>query len=258
MLYDNEGRPQKVDPDDFIRQNGPEAFARLLDKPQTDGQYRMGEIRAKYVDLTDDQTRIAYLKEAAEYISTLQSPVEREIFAGTAAQESGLPAEAVRKEVERIRSGRRRRQQKEAQREALQPEKQLQPKDWKLRYGDARSAVVEERLIAAVLGDKQLAEYAQVRLDPEQFSSGFLARVYQTVLDRLDRDLDPDPAACMNGLEPAEVQLLTHILSKYAGLRDQTEQVKQYIETIQYQYQKRTASADDPEVLLEAIRRKQG
>ena len=117
---------------------------------------------------------------------------------------------------------------------------------------------MEERLIAAVLGDKQLAEYAQVRLDPEQFSSGFLARVYQTVLDRLDRDLDPDPAACMNGLEPAEVQLLTHILSKYAGLRDQTEQVKQYIETIQYQYQKRTASAYDPEVLLEAIRRKQG
>ena len=36
VLYDSEGRPQKVDPDDFIRQNGPEAFARLLDKPQTD------------------------------------------------------------------------------------------------------------------------------------------------------------------------------------------------------------------------------
>ena len=258
VLYDSEGRPQKVDPDDFIRQNGPEAFARLLDKPQTDGQYRMGEIRAKYTDLTDDQTRIAYLKEAAEYIATLQSPVEREIFAGTAAQESGLPAEAVRKEVDRIRSAKRRRQQQDARKEALQPEKQLQPKDWKLRYGDARSAVVEERLMAAVLGDRQLAEYAQVRLDPEQFSSGFLARVYQTVLDRLDRDLDPDPAACMNGLEPAEVQLLTHILSKYAGLRDQTEQVKQYIETIQYQYQKRTAAADDPEVLREALRRKQG
>ena len=258
VLYDSEGRPQKVDPDDFIRQNGPEAFARLLDKPQTDGQYRMGEIRKKYTDLTDDQTRIAYLKEAAEYIATLPSPVEREIFAGTAAQETGLPAEAVRKEVDRIRAGKRRRQQREEQKEALQPEKQLQPKDWKLRYGDARSAVVEERLIAAILGDKQLAEYAQVRLDPEQFSSGFLAKVYQTVLDRLNRDLDPDPAACMNGLEPAEVQLLTHILSKYAGLRDQTEQVRQYIEIIQYQYQKRTASADDPEVLLEAIRRKQG
>ena len=258
VLYDSEGRPQKVDPDDFIRQNGPEAFAKLLDKPQTDGQYRMGEIRKKYTDLTDDQTRIAYVKEAAEYISTLPSPVEREVFAGTAAQETGLPADAIRKEIDRIRAAKRRRQQREFQKEAVQPEKHLQPKEWSLRYSDTRSAIAEERLIAAILGDRELAEYAQVRLDTEQFSSAFLGRLYQLVMERIDQGHDPDPASCMMHLEPAETRLLTDILSRQSGLREDKEQLAEYIRTIQYQYQKRNAPADDAALLQEAIRRKQG
>ena len=258
VLYDSEGRPQKVDPDDFIRQNGPEAFARLLDKPQTDGQYRMGEIRKKYTDLTDDQTRIAYVKEAAEYIATLPSPVEREVFAGTAAQETGLPVDSIRKEIDRIRAAKRRQQQRDFQKEAVQPEKQLQPKDWSLRYTDTRSAVAEEQLIAAILGDRELAEYTQVRLDPEQFSSSFLAKVYKLTCDRLDRDLDPDPAACMLQLEDNEIRLLTDILSRYEGKRQQKEQIADHIQTIQYQSQKRNAPADDAALLLEAVRRKQG
>ena len=230
----------------------------MLDKPQTDGQYRMGEIRKKYTDLTDDQTRIAYVKEAAAYIATLPSPVEREVFAGTAAQETGLPVDSIRKEIDRIRAAKRRQQQREFQKEAVQPEKQLQPKDWSLRYTDTRSAVAEEQLIAAILGDRELAEYTQVRLDPEQFSSKFLAKVYTLTCDRLDRDLDPDPAACMLQLEDNEIRLLTDILSRYEGKRQQKEQIADHIQTIQYQSQKRNAPADDAALLLEAVRRKQG
>ena len=258
ILYDSEGRPQKVDPDDFIRQNGAEAFRALLEKPQTDGQYRMGEIRKKYADLTDDQTRIAYLKEAAGYIATLPSPVERQVFAGNAAKETGLPADAVMKEIDRIRKARFYRQKKELQQEAQQPQKRLQPKEWSLRYTDPQSAVAEEQILSAVLGDSELAEYAQVRLDPEQFSSPFLGKIYRAVCDRLDQGLAPDSAACMNGLEEAEVRQLTAILGKQVGNRLQKEELGALIRTVQYRYQKRNAPADDAEMLQEAIRRKQG
>ena len=258
ILYDSEGRPQKVDPDDFLRINGPEAFRALLDKPQTDGQYRMGEIRKKYDDLSDDQQRLAYLKEAAGYISTLSSPIERESFCLTAAQEASFNAESVRKEVERIQKARHYRREKELQKEAQQPEKRLQPKEWSLRYTDPQSAVAEEQLVAAVLGDRELAQYAQVRLDPEQFSSPFLAKVYRAVLDRVDQGLDPDPACCMMELEEAERRHLTAILGKQVGNRLQKPELSALIGTIQYQEQKRNAPADDAELLREAVRRKQG
>ncbi len=258
VLYDSQGRPQKVDPDDFIRLNGAEAFRNLLDKPQTDGQYRMGEIRKKFGDLSEDQQRVAYLKEAAGYISTLPSPIEREIFARTAAQETGLSAESVLKEVDRTRRSRYYQQKKQLVREAQQPEKRLQPKEWSLRYTDPQSAVAEEQLIAAILGDTELTEYAQVRLDPEQFSSPFLATVYRTALERVDQGLEPDPAACMNGLEDAERRQLTAILARQVGARLQKTELSALIGTIQYQDQKRNAPADDAELLREAVRRKQG
>ncbi len=258
VLYDSECRPQKVDPDDFIRQNGAEAFRNLLDKPQTDGQYRMGEIRKKFGDLTDDQARVAYLKEAAAYLSTLPSAIEREVFARTAAQETGLSPESILKEVDRARKNRYYQQKKELQREAQQPQRRLQPKEWSLRYTDPQSAVAEEQLIAAILGDVELAEYAQVRLDPQQFSSPFLAKVYQTALERVDQGLAPDPAACMNGLEEAERKQLAAILARQVGGRLGKTEISALIGTIQYQEQKRKAPADDAELLREAVRRKQG
>ncbi len=258
VVYDSEGRPQKVDPDDFIRQNGAEAFRNLLEKPQTDGQYRMGEIRRKYGDLADDQQRVAYLKEAAGYIATLPSPIEREVFARTAAQETGLSAESVLKEVDRTRKNRYYQQKKELARQAAQPEQRLQPKEWSLRYTDPQSAIAEEQLIAAILGDAELTEYAQVRLDPEQFSSPFLAKVYRAALERVDAGLDPDPAMCMNDLEEAERKHLAAILAKQVGKRLQKTELSALIGTIQYQEQKRKAPADDAELLREAVRRKQG
>ncbi len=258
ILYDSEGRPQKVDPDDFLRQNGAEAFRALLDKPQTDGQYRMGEIRKKYTDLQDDQQRVAYLKEAAGYLSTLASPIEREVFARTAAQETGLTAESILKEVERVRKSRFYRQKKELQRAAAQPEQRAQPKEWSLRYTDPQSAMAEEGLVGAILGDREMAEYAQVRLDPEQFSSPFLAKVYRTALERVDQGLDPEAAACMNVLEEAERRQLTAILARQVGGPMTKEELSALIGTVQYQEQKRNAPADDAELLREAIRRKQG
>lgn len=258
ILYDSEGRPQKVDPDDFIRQNGAEAFQRLLDKPQSDGEYRMGEIRKKYPTLEDSAQKLAYVREAAGYIAGVASAAERELYLLTAAQESGLPADALRADVERLRRQEVRRRQKQTEREALQPEQRFQPKEWSLHYSNPRSAVAEEQLIAAVLGDRELTEFAQVRLDPEQFSSPFLAKVYQLALERVDQGLEPDPVFCMDRLEEAERRQLTGILAKTVGQRLQKDELRELIGTIQYEYQKRNAPADDAELLLEAVRRKQG
>ena len=69
--------------------------------------------------------------------------------------------------------------------------------------------MAEEAILAAVLGDTDLAEYAQVRLDYEQFSSPFLGKIYRSVCDLLDQGLAPDTAACMTGLEEAEVRQRT-------------------------------------------------
>lgn len=257
VLHDSEGRPMKVDPDDFIRINGPEAFRSLLDKPQTDGQYRMGEIRQKYTDLSDDEQRIAYVKDAVRYIAGVASAVEREIYAHTAAREAGVSPESILTEANRSRKQRQRQQEKRLQQEALQPERLLQPKDWSLHYQDAGSAAAEQRLLSAVLGDRQLLEYAAARLSPEQFSSAFLAKLYAMALERLEQGLAPEPAAFMTELPPGELRQFSGILAAGERTRGDEKTVRDCIEKITYAATKREAAHDDAALLREAIRRKQ-
>ncbi len=257
IIYNDDGTPAKVDPDDFIRLSGADAFRTLLDKPQTDGQYRMGEIRQKYSDLTDDRQRIAYLKETVDYVATIPSAVEREIYARTAAEQAGVSAESVLHEASRARSNRAKRQEKQLQQDALQPVRLHQPRDYTLRATDPASAAAEEQLISAVLGDEELLAYAADRISPEAFSSAFLGRVFSKALERQNEGLAVNSATALSGLEPNEAAWLSQILSSPVKSRTDHSELMTYIDTINNQYKKRTASPDDLSILQDALRRKQ-
>lgn len=258
ILYNPDGTPVKVDPDDFIRLSGAEAFRTLLDKPPTDGQYRMSEIRRKYGELADDAQRISYIKEVVQYLAGVSSTVEREVYARAAAKEAGVSAESVLTEAKRLRESRRRRQEKQLAQEALQPERLRQPQAWELHYDDPASAVIEERVVSAVLGDGALLRRAAERLFPEQFSSPFLAKIYRLALERLAEGLEPDPSFCMSQLESDELRQFTRILSSLVRERVDEALLDEYIQTIIYHHQKRTAPPDDDALLRAAVQRKKG
>ena len=258
IIYNADGTPAKVDPDDFIRLSGAEAFRTLLDKPPTDGQYRMSEIRRKYGELADDAQRIAYIKEAVQYIAGISSTVEREVYAHAAAKEAGVSPDSVLTEAKRLRESRRRRQEKQLEQEALQPERLRQPQAWELHYDDPASAAMEERVVTAVLGDGALLRCAKERLSPEWFSSPFLAKIYRMALERMEAGLEPDASFCMSQLEPDELRQFTRILSSPVRERTDEALLDEYIQKIEYRYQKRTAPPDDDALLRAAVQRKKG
>jgi DNA primase len=253
ILYDEEGRPKKVDPDDFIKENGPRAFADLLERPQTDGQYRLGEIKAKY-DLSQDDQRIAFLKEAARYLASLDSDVEREVFARNAARDANVGMETMLTEVRNARKNRQRRDNAQFQREALNPTRAKQPRDRELRYENLASALCEERLLAVTLRDKDLLEYAEARLDPEEFSAPFLRQMYAKALEKLNTGQALNPAAWMHELSEAETRLLTDILAGGVRSKDPRQELDDCIKKIKHEALKRSY---DDNVLLEILRKKQ-
>ena len=184
--------------------------------------------------------------------------MERDIYAHTAAQEAGVSPDSVLMEAKRARENRRRQQQRQLEREALQPERRLQPKAWELRYTDPASAAAEERLLALVLDDRDSLDYARARVEPGQFSSPFLAGIYQKALDRRDRGLEPEAAACMNDLTDDERRQLTDILGRQVRTGDTRRALDDYIAKITFCYEKRTAPQDDSLLIQAALRRRQG
>ena len=258
VLYDGEGRPQKVDPDDFIRQNGPEAFARLLDKPQTDGQYRMGEIRKKYGDLNDAAESGQYISDVKEYLCTIASKTDREMYAAIASKESGRTMQAILDDVNSMRQRAQKKRIRQEEADAQQPIRMLQPKAWNLRYKNPKSASREEWLLRMVLSDVELLEVAQVRIDPEMFSSEFLSKVYKIATELLDGGFEPTVASCMEKLTVEENQQLTNILSKSIGPGKTKEELLDLIDQIKAEYEKNDPSLDEGERAKRLIERKRG
>ena len=236
--------PGAKDPDEFIKKNGREAFALLLDKPQSDSEYRLAVIKSKYA-LDIDAQKIEYLKAAANYIATVSSPVEREILSHMVAQETGVAAASMAAEVKRAFISGARREKKKTESEAMRPVRNIQPKENRLRYQNPRSAVCEEKLLSIILEDSDLLHKAGEMISPQEFSSEYLARIFEKALAMEQSEHEIRPAAVMAGLEDAEARHLTAILSEKVPSHDPLAEMTDYIRVIKAEKAKDNSQGDD-------------
>ena len=245
-----EGELVKQDPDDFIKFQGAAAFERLLAGSADQSEYRLETIQKKY-DLTKTDERTAFLKEAAQMIAQLSSPVEREIYAGKAAEAASVSKEAMVREVEDSRRRRAGQQRRKEERSALTPAVNLQPQARDLRYQTVRSARAEEGLVRLLFLDSTLLNLCR-DLSPEQFSSPLWGRIYAALSQG---ELPPDPAAFDAVLSGEEADLLARLLHTPQTLAEGRQAVQDYIAVIQEEA-RRNADKGDPLADLFAIQAK--
>ncbi|MBR3692678.1 MAG: DNA primase [Clostridia bacterium] len=173
--------PGAKDPDEFIKKNGPEAFNALLSQSEGQTEYRLRIIRQKY-DLSHDDQKVAFLREASGMLAGIPNAVERDVFAGRAAEAAGVGKEALLIEVEKRRRADRKKEEAARHREDISPVNRAQPKERELRYRDTASAMAEETLLAVLLQRPEHCGQAKALLQPEDFSSEPLAEIYRLVL----------------------------------------------------------------------------
>ena len=239
------------DPDEFIKKYGREAFGRLIDQSENQITYRLEQIRRKYT-LEDDGQRVEFLREAAEMVAGLPSPVEREIYGARAAEAAGISAEAMGQEVKRALARRIRKEKKQEERRNLAPAQQLQPEERALRYDNIRSARAEEGVLRLMLLDPPLLD--RCRLRPEQFSAPLLGKVYGLLQERYHRGGSVLLAALAEELTASEMSHLVKIAEAPENLAEAEQAMEDYITVIETEELKRTASSDED--LLRAAQKK--
>lgn len=89
--------PKGKDPDDYIKENGKEAFGELVKDALTYMDYKLMGIKSK-VDINTTEGSVAFLKEAAIALKKL-SPVESESYIKKIARETGISEGAFRFEI---------------------------------------------------------------------------------------------------------------------------------------------------------------
>lgn len=243
------------DPDEYIHSYGAAAFAQLLDDSPNQVDYQLAQIRARF-QLEDEKSRVAYLNEAADFLSKRSNAVEREVYANRIAQETGISADAILLEAKKKSSRKAKQDKKKADRELMRPAQAMQPSGHELRYSDVVSAAAEEGVIRLLLLDPALSSMTDA-LGEEDFSSPFLYKAYCIVKRRIQEGSSLTPASLCNELEPHEAQHMSAVLQKPERASEAQRTMGDYMEKLKTQRLRRQ-SRMNPEVLADLYRNKKG
>ena len=239
-----DGELVKQDADDFIKNQGPAAFERLLGGSENGVEFRMAQIAGKY-DLDSDEQRVAYSQEISALLATLPGVVEREIYAARAAETTRITPDAMKLEVQRARKRKITRENRAELRRELNPASQSQPQERSLRYENVRSARAEQGVLRLLLLDEGLFP-AGPPLTEADFSSPLLGRVF-TLLWRAKEEGRPVALpALASELTAEEMNHITAFCQLPESLQNGRQALADYIRVIQEEAAKRFGGAADP------------
>ncbi len=221
------------DPDEFIKAKGADAFRALLEGSEDQVDYRLRTVTEQY-DLSVDEQKVAFLKEATELVAHLPGAVERQVYAMRVAALAGLGADVVAQEVERRHKRLVSRAYREQERQQARPERQAQPAEKELHYDDPVSAMAEEGVIRLLYLDPELARRGALPKESD-FSSEALRHIYSALRGRLDRGESVSTAGLGEVLSGPEMSLLVGILQRPEQLSRSEETLQDYIKIIQEQ-----------------------
>ena len=239
------------DPDEYIKTRGADAFQNLIDRSESQIDYRLMNIEKKY-NLTVPEQKVDFLREATKLIASFPGSVERQVYAVRVAELAGIPADAVSKEVSqqrrRLLSGARR----EAERSS-RPQNTAQPSDRAVKYENLPSATAEEGVIRLLYLEPSLAGDAEASVSSADFTSDMLGHLYSLLLERIHSDRAINTTVLSEVLSASEMNLLVSILNKPENLTNAKNTLQDYIQTIKKQ-QELSQNAPDLRSLADQLK----
>lgn len=245
------------DPDEYIKTRGADAFRNLLEGSEDQVDYRLGAVTARY-DLSRDDQKVAFLKEASALLATLPGAVEREVYAIRVAGQAGVGQDAVIQEVERRRKQLLRKAARTEEQELNRPERMAQPADRELRYRNPVSAAAEEGVIRLLYLEPSLVQDGGL---PEAavFSSEALGRIYTILRQKIEEGGTLSISSLSGVLSREEMNLLVNILQKPEVLSSGRRTLQDYIVRIREQHELDTGGSElDLNALRDRLRERKG
>ena len=229
------------DPDEFLKKFGADKFKLLLEGSSNRVEYQLNAIARKY-DIREDDQRVKFINEAAEFISTLSNAVQREVYGHRVAEAAKISYDALKLEVNKAFKRRMAREKKKQEKIDLAPAKNLQPRSRTIRYDNVKSAMAEETVIAMVLRSPALLDETK-NLRPEEFSSALLGNVYGQLKNRHEQGLEVSPGV-LSDLSPDEMSHITAVYHRQQGPVNE-QALADCVRTIKAEHSAAKVSSDD-------------
>ena len=201
--------PDGKDPDEFIKNNGPERLSALIEGAVSDIEYKL-LTASKNIDVNSDTGKLEYLSAAAEIIASNADVMTRDIYIGKLCDKYGVSRTALSAKVEEIRKKNFKKHKKKEINDIVKPKltnNDINPERRKSLKGTA----AEETLIAVLLKYPDLYKQAKESLPVEKMLTSLNKRIYGIILEILDSGSDLDISFFAVRLLPAEVGYLVSL-----------------------------------------------
>lgn len=244
--------PSGKDPDEFIRskgENGPAAFKLLIEKCGNDIEYRLMKLKENY-NLNTTDGKVAFLNEAVKIVATIESPIERDVFASKLCAELEIDKNAFLEQISKVKRWDRRENIKK---ETRQIQAELNGQSDKINrehYKKPRSSSAEEALLVYLINNPDYANSISERVTPDKFSNSLIKRYYEYVLSKIKSGYEP-LTSVSSDFNSDEVSYLYKLISTTIPAASTREAVEEYINVINEESNKLTSdkladmSADD-------------
>lgn len=244
--------PSGKDPDEFIRskgENGPAAFKLLIEKCGNDIEYRLMKLKENY-NLNTTDGKVAFLNEAVKIVATIESPIERDVFASKLCTELEIDKNAFNDQIAKIK---RRGRRENIKKETRQIQYELNGQNDKINkehYKKPRSSSAEEALLVYLINNPDYANSISERVTPDKFSNSLIKRYYEYVLGKIKSGYEP-LTSVSSDFNSDEVSYLYKLISTTIPAASTREAVEEYINVINEESNKLTSdkladmSADD-------------
>lgn len=189
--------PQGIDPDEFVKEEGKEAFEVLKNDALSLNSFRLEHLKNQY-DLDDPDAAEQFAQKASAFIAGL-SPLERERYYRELSRQTGFSINALVKEGE-MQAINQEGQNASSKPKAYSPQKRL------LKEGEARNEA-ERFLLKAVLTDASLQDELSQNVDLLHNEN------HQALAIRLINDTPTEWQKILSGLPIDEAAGFTAIMS---------------------------------------------
>ena len=229
------------DPDEYLKKFGADRFKLLLEGSSNRVEYQLNAIQNQY-DLREDAQRVRFIQEAAGFIASLSSAVQREVYGHRAAEAAKISYDAMKLEAEKAYKRRIAGEKKRQEKIDLAPVQALQPKVRTIRYDNMKSAMAEEGVLALAMREPALLDLVS-DLKESDFSVPLLGRVYGQLLQRHRQGLEVS-LAVLTDLTAEEMSHVTGIFQRQQGPVNETA-FRDCIDTIRGSRQAATIASNE-------------
>ena len=206
--------PDGKDPDEFIKKNSPEKFKALLDRSESDIEYKLRKA-GENIDIQSDSGKLLYLKEAAQILASTDDDLAVDLYSGRLAEKYGFSKNAVDSAIKRIKESNAKKKVRKEISDAISPKYSRNDVNPEKRF-NKKAAAAEETIISVLFAHPDFFGRVEEALPTEMFITSINRRIYGDIYDALKQEKDLDISLFGVNYTPSE---LGYIVSLQSGVK---------------------------------------